>query len=178
MIASPPIDTAVDWPSPAAVSVLEISVVIPPLRDITPTEPGRVGLGRVLRGAADAAHLDHVGNDHAEAVGADDARALRVRELDHLGDVAARDPLRDDHDQLDAVLERLEHRVLGEGGGDGHDRAVDRRAVVLDRLLDGVEHRHAVHVAALAARASRRRRPSRPCRSRGTRASGSRPRAR
>src|SRR6185503_14811533 len=41
MIASPPIDTAVDWPSPAAVSVLEISVVMPPLRDIT---PGSVGV--------------------------------------------------------------------------------------------------------------------------------------
>ena len=73
-----------------------------------------------------------------------------VGELDHLRDVAARDALGDDHDQLDAVLERLEHGVLGEGGGDGHDRAVDRRAVVLDRLLDRVEHGHAVHVAALA----------------------------
>ena len=76
-------------------------------------------------------------------------RAPRSRgELDHLGDVAARDPLGHDHDQLDAVLERLEHGVLGERGGDGHDRAVDRRAVVLDRLGDGVEHRHAVDVAA------------------------------
>ena len=40
MIASPPIEIAVDWPSPAAVSVEEISVVMPPLRDITPTGPG------------------------------------------------------------------------------------------------------------------------------------------
>ena len=39
MIASPPMETAVDCPSPAAVSVLAISVVMPPERDITPTEP-------------------------------------------------------------------------------------------------------------------------------------------
>ena len=63
MIASPPIETAVDWPSPAAVSVEDISVVMPPEREITPTGPGRVGLRGVLRGAADAAHLDHVRDD-------------------------------------------------------------------------------------------------------------------
>ena len=74
-----------------------------------------------------------------------------VRQLDHLGDVAARDALGDDHDQLDPVEDRLEDGVLGEGGGDGDDRAVDRAAVVLDRLGDGVEDRHAVHLAALAA---------------------------
>ena len=39
MIASPPIDTAVDCPSPAAVSVEDISVVMPPERLITPTGP-------------------------------------------------------------------------------------------------------------------------------------------
>jgi len=39
MIASPPIETAVDWPRPAAESVLQISVVIPPERDMTPTRP-------------------------------------------------------------------------------------------------------------------------------------------
>ena len=76
-----------------------------------------------------------------------------VGELDHLRDVAARDALGDDHDELDAVLDRLEHGVLGERGRDGDDRAVDRAAVVLDGLGDGVEHRHAVDVAALAARA-------------------------
>ena len=48
------------------------------------------------------------------------------RELDHLGDVAPRNALRDDHDQLDAVLERLEDGVLGERGGDRHDGALDR----------------------------------------------------
>ena len=63
MIASPPIETAVDWPSPAAVSVEDISVVIPPEREITPTGPGPVGLGGVLGRTADAAHLDHVGDD-------------------------------------------------------------------------------------------------------------------
>ena len=77
--------------------------------------------------------------------------AAHVGQLDHLGDVAARDPLGDDHDQLDPVLDRLEDGVLGEGGGDGDDRAVDRAAVVLDRLGDGVEDRHAVDLAALAA---------------------------
>ena len=71
----------------------------------------------------------------------------RVGELDHLGDVAARYALGDDDDQLDAVLDRLEDGVLGEGGGDGHDGAVDRRAMMGDGLGDGVEHGHAVHVA-------------------------------
>ena len=80
------------------------------------------------------------------------AGAAQVGELDHLGDVAARDPLGDDDDQLDAVLDRLEDGVLGEGGGDGDDGAVDRPAVVRDGLLDGVEDRHAVDLAALAAR--------------------------
>ena len=40
MMASPPIEMAVDTPRPAAVSVEEISVVMPPERDITPTLPG------------------------------------------------------------------------------------------------------------------------------------------
>ena len=40
MIASPPIETAVETPRPAAVSVEEISVVMPPERDMTPTLPG------------------------------------------------------------------------------------------------------------------------------------------
>ncbi len=40
MIASPPIETAVDWPRPAAVSVEDISVVMPPERLITPIGPG------------------------------------------------------------------------------------------------------------------------------------------
>ena len=71
--------------------------------------------------------------------------------LDHLRDVAARDPLGHDHDQLDAVRERLDHRILRERGGDGDDRAVDRCAVMLDRLCDRVEHRHAVDVAPEAA---------------------------
>src|SRR4051795_11580735 len=113
---------------------------------------GGVRLGRIARGAADAAHLDDVGDDDPEAVGPDDARAVLVGELDHLGDVAARDPLRDDDDELDAVVDRLDDRVLGEGGRDGDDRAVDRRAVVLDGLADGVEHRHAVDLPAEAAR--------------------------
>ena len=66
------------------------------------------------------------------------------------GDVAARDALGDDDDELDAVVDRLEHRVLGERGRDGDDGAVDRAAVVLDGLRDGVEDRHAVDLAARA----------------------------
>ena len=73
-------------------------------------------------------------------------------ELDHLGHVAARDALGDDDDELDAVLDRLEDGVLGEGGGDGDDRAVDRAPVVRDGLVDGVEDGHAVDVAAPAPR--------------------------
>ena len=153
MIASPPIDTAVDWPRPAAVSVEDISVVMPPERADHADRAGGVGLARVARRAADPAHLDHVGDDDPEAVRADDARAVRVGQLDHLGDVGARDPLGDDHDEPDAVLDRLEHGVLGERGRDRDDRAVDRLAVVRDRLGDGVEHRHAVDVAAEPARA-------------------------
>ena len=170
MIASPPIETAVDWPSPAAVSVEDISVVMPPERLITPTGPGEYAWRALRAGPADAAHLDHVGDDDPEAVRADDPRAALVGELDHLGDVGARDPLGDDHDEPDAVLDRLEHGVLGERGRDRDDRAVDRRAVVRDGLGDGVEHRHAVDVAAEPARRDaaddlRARR-----RSRGTRA--------
>src|SRR6202000_2574273 len=91
-------------------------------------------------------------HDQAEAVGADDTGALTIGQLDHLGDVAARDPLGDDDDQLDPAQDRLEDGVLGEGGGDGDDRAVDRPAVVLARLGGGVEDRNAVDFAALAAR--------------------------
>ena len=40
MMASPPIETAVDCPRPAAVSVFAISVVMPPERDMMPTGPG------------------------------------------------------------------------------------------------------------------------------------------
>src|SRR5205085_8206983 len=36
-------------------------------------------------------------------------------------------------------------------GGNRDHRPVDRGAVVLDRLGDRVEHRHAVHIASLAA---------------------------
>ena len=40
MMASPPMETAVDWPRPAAVRVEDISVVMPPEREMTPTGPG------------------------------------------------------------------------------------------------------------------------------------------
>ena len=50
MMASPPIETAVDWPRPAAVSVEDISVVMPPLREITPTGPGTYDLAASLAG--------------------------------------------------------------------------------------------------------------------------------
>ena len=74
----------------------------------------------------------------------------RVASSTICGDVAARDALGDDHDELDAVLDRLEDGVLGERRRHGDDRAVDRRAVVLDGLGDGVEDRHAVDLAARA----------------------------
>ena len=125
-------------------------MVIPPEREITPIGPGRVGLSGVFRGAADPAHLDHVGHDDPEAVGADDARSAQGGQLDHLRHVAAGDALGDDHDQLDPVLDRLEHRILGEGRRDGHDRTVDRPPVVGDRLGDRVEHRHPVDLSAEA----------------------------
>ena len=38
-MASPPMDTHVDWPRPAAVRVDAISVVMPPERDMTPIGP-------------------------------------------------------------------------------------------------------------------------------------------
>ena len=38
-MASPPMETAVDTPRPAALSVEDISVVIPPEREMTPTGP-------------------------------------------------------------------------------------------------------------------------------------------
>src|SRR3954454_11969373 len=161
MIASPPIETAVDWPRPAAVSVDDISVVMPPERLMTPIRPGAYALpaarpGRVPRAGpppppADPAHLHDVRDDDPEAVGADDPRAAQRRELDHLGDVAARDALGDDDDELDVALDRLEDRVAAEGRRDGDDGAVDRRLVVGDGLLDGVEDRHAVDVAPAAA---------------------------
>jgi hypothetical protein len=50
MIASPPIEIAVETPRPAAVSVDEISVVMPPERDITPTGPGEYALAASLAG--------------------------------------------------------------------------------------------------------------------------------
>ena len=50
MIASPPIETAVETPRPAAVSVEEISVVIPPERDMTPIVPGLYALAASFAG--------------------------------------------------------------------------------------------------------------------------------
>src|SRR5438445_672933 len=80
------------------------------------------------------------------------AMKATIGSRDHLGHVAAGDPLGDDHHQLDVVLQRLEHGVLGEGGGDGDHRAVDRAAVAVDDLGDRVVYRHAVDLAALAPR--------------------------
>ena len=50
MIASPPIETAVDWPSPAALSVEDISVVMPPEREMTPIGPGVYAWAAFLAG--------------------------------------------------------------------------------------------------------------------------------
>src|SRR5207245_499445 len=50
MMASPPIDTAVDWPRPVALSVEDISVVMPPEREITPIGPGVYACAAFLAG--------------------------------------------------------------------------------------------------------------------------------
>ena len=78
-------------------------------------------------------------------------RAFPLSASRTIKDVAARDPLGDDHNQLDPVRECFEDGILGEGGGDGDHRALDRSPVVLYGLLDGVEHRHPVDLTALAA---------------------------
>ena len=152
MIASPPIETAVDWPSPAAVSVDDISVVMPPERLITPTGPVEYAWRALRAGPPIPPILITSGTMIPRQFGPMIRAPRSVGELDHLGDVGARDPLGHDDHEPDPVLERLEHGVLGERGRDGDDRAVDRRAVVRDRLGDGVEHRHAVDVAAEPAR--------------------------
>src|SRR5207248_8500637 len=95
---------------------------------------GLVGLLRVLGRTADAAHLADAGPDDPEAVRADDARAAQARQLDHLSDVEARDALGDDYNELHARLDRLEHRVLGEGGGHRHDAAVGHLADLAHEL--------------------------------------------
>jgi len=151
MIASPPIETAVEAQAGGGQRARHLGRHAARARDHADVAGG-VGLGGVLGRAADAAHLDDVGDDDPEAVRADDPRAAHRRQLDHLGHVAARDALGHDDDELDPVLDGLEDRILGEGGRDGDDRALDRRAVVLDRLRDRVEDGHAVDVAALAAR--------------------------
>ncbi len=152
MIASPPIETAVEMPETRGAERRGHLGRHAAGAGDDADRALLVGLGRVLGRAADAAHLDDVGDDDPEAVGADDAGAAQVGELDHLGDVATRDALGDDHDDLDAVLDGLEDRVLGERGRDRDDRAVDRRAVMGDGLGDGVEDRHAVDLAAQSAR--------------------------
>ncbi|MEO7197505.1 MAG: CoA-binding protein, partial [Solirubrobacterales bacterium] len=87
-------------------------------------------------------------DDQTETVRADDPGVMKIREFDHLGHVAAGDALGDDDQQLDAVGDRFDDRILCEARGHGDDRTVDRAAVVLDCLSDGVEHRHAVDLAA------------------------------
>ncbi len=74
----------------------------------------------------------------------------RLGELDHLRDLLARDVLGDDHDQLDAVLDRLEDGVAREARRHRDHRAVDG-AVLGDHVAHAVVDRHAVDVAAGAA---------------------------
>src|SRR5262249_59057095 len=62
---------------------------------------------------------------------------------------AAGEALGDDDDQLDARLDRLEHRVAGEPGRDGDDGAVDAHRG--GDVAHAVVHRHAVDVASGAA---------------------------
>ena len=114
MMASPPIDTAVDCPSPAAVSVDDISVVMPPEREIIPTGPGCT-LAASLAGPPMPPILITSGTITRQF--GPMMRALRVPASSTIWAIAARDALGHDHDQLDPVLDRLEHGVLGEGGG-------------------------------------------------------------
>jgi len=112
---------------------------------------GLVGHLGVARRAADAAHLGDARDDQTQAVRPDDPSALGIGQLNHHRDVAAWDALGDDHDRLDAGMQRLENGVARTGGRHGDNRAVGHdAAVVLDDLLDGVEHRHAVNLTALA----------------------------
>ena len=99
--------------------------------------------------AISAAHLRLAGRDDAEAVRADDARIVPARQLDQLRHLEPRDALRDDDEQLDAVLDRLEGGVAAEGGRHRQHRAID--VMLRDRFLYRVVDRHAVDVAAAPA---------------------------
>src|ERR671930_182080 len=98
MIAWPPIETAVDCPRPAAESVLQISVVMPPERDMTPIGPF-VNARRTFTAGPPRAPL--------------------------LASSGARNPLGHDEEQLPARLDRLEDGVAREARGHRDDRAVD-----------------------------------------------------
>ena len=126
MIASPPIETAVETPSPAAVSEEEISVVIPPERDITPIEPGAYALAASFAGPPMPPILQTPGAISPRQFGPMIRAPRRLASSTIWATSRRGNPLGDDDDQLDPVLDRLEDRVLGEGGGDGDDRAVDR----------------------------------------------------
>ena len=152
-MASPPIDTAVDWPSPAAVSVEDISVVMPPEREITPTGPGVYAFAASLAGPPMPPILITSGTMIPRQFGPM-MRAPRGAASSTIWATSPRG-MRSVTitTSFDAVLDRLEHGVLREGRRHGDHRAVDRPAVVLHRLRDGVEDRHAVDVAAEPARA-------------------------
>ena len=127
MMASPPMLTAVLWPRPEAVSAFAISVVMPPERDMMPMGPGWYALRADTAAPPMPPTRVLPGDMHAEAVRADDARAVAVRVLDDLRHFEARDALGDDDEELDAVLDRLEGGVA-DGGGRHGEHATRRRA--------------------------------------------------
>jgi len=145
MIASPPIETAVDCPRPAAESVLQISVVMPPERDMTPIGPFLKARRTFTAGPPRPPILASSGERMPRQLGPMMRAPAQAGELHHLRHLAARDALGDDHDQLHARLDGLEDGVAREARRHGHDRAVDLlpRGDVPHAVVDG----HAVHVA-------------------------------
>ena len=152
MIASPPIETAVDWPEARGGERRgHLGRHAARARDHA-DRAGRVGLGGVLGRAADAAHLDDVGDDDPEAVGADDARAAQRRRARPSGRRRARG-MRSVTITMSLMPFSIASKTasLVNAGGTVTTEPSIGRAVVLDGLGDGVEHRHAVDLAALAA---------------------------
>src|SRR5438270_477557 len=125
MMASPPIDTAVDCPRPAAESVLQISVVMPPERDMTPIGPFLKARRTFTAGPPRPPILASSGDRMPRQFGPM-MRAPRCLEHRHRA-VAV----------LDAILAEDLEAVVLPGAGDAEDRdRVGRVASRLDAALD------------------------------------------
>src|SRR3954453_9894582 len=168
MIASPPIETAVDWPSPAAVKVEDISVVMPPEREITPTGPGGEDVAASLAGPPIPPILITSGtmiprqfgpmmrapcSSANSTIWATSPRGMRSVTM-----TTSFTPL--SIASMTASLVKAGGTVTtgpsigaslcSTAWGEVAPRAADRRAVVLDGLADGVEPRHGLHPPAEA----------------------------